>query len=149
MVELMLNRPFLGPISPPTSTPQSTSLEKTTKKSPPRSLPSVSVCVPAHEESFIERLALCLEHILASDYPKLEIIVVNELLMLDPSKELKQFAGKGVRFVHPDVEPTDSHNDLLREASGHLVCFVDVDTHIEPTTIGQLVDRFMNESAVA
>ena len=145
MVELMLHRP----ISTPTSALPSASLEKTAQKSSIASLPSVSVCVPAHEESFIERLALCLEHILASDYPKLEIIVVNELLMLDPSKELKQFAGKGVRFVHPDVEPVNSHNDLLREASGHLVCFVDVDTHIEPTTIGQLVDRFMSESVAA
>lgn len=132
----MLHKPMS-----PTSGLTTASLTKT-------ALPSVSVCIQAHEETFMERLGECLEHVLASDYPKLEILVLNELLTLDPSKELKRFAHKGVRFVPTaDGAAPQNHDDLLRQASGTLVCFVDLDTHLEPHTLGQMVERFMSDAA--
>lgn len=114
--------------------------------SPPsllKDLPSVSVCIPARNEE--HAIVPCLERILASSYPKLEILVLDDHSRDKTSSLVRAFAHDGVRFI--DGKPLAKGwlgknfalNELLNEASGKYVLFMDVDTHIDPDTIGQLV----------
>lgn len=114
--------------------------------------PSVSVCIPARNET--HAMAQCLERVLASDYRKLEIIVFDDSSSDDTSILVRSFAHAGVRFV-PGTELPEgwlgrNHalEVLAREASGTYVLFMDVDTYIQPTTISQLVGHMMTESLV-
>lgn len=108
-----------------------------------KDLPSVSVCIPARNEH--HAMTSCLERVLASNYPKLEVIVIDDESVDSTPTLVKSFAHEGVRFVAggevPDGWLGKNHalDVLLKEASGTYVLFMDVDTNIEPNTIGQMV----------
>lgn len=114
--------------------------------------PSVSVCIPARNET--HAMTQCLERVLASDYRKLEIIVFDDSSNDDTSVLIKSFAHAGVRFVPGPALPAGwlgkNHalEVLAREASGTYIVYLDVDTHIETTTISQLVGYAMTENLV-
>jgi glycosyltransferase involved in cell wall biosynthesis len=90
-------------------------------------------------------LSECLERVVASKYPKLEILVLDDSSHDDTSIIIKSFAHAGVRFIpgRPLPEGWLGRNyaldTLAREASGSYVVFMDVDTFITPDTIGGLV----------
>lgn len=113
--------------------------------------PSVSVCIPARNET--HAMTQCLERVLASDYKKLEIIVYDDGSADDTSILIRSFAHAGVRFVPgadlPDGWLGKNHalEVLAREASGTYVVFMDVDTFVKPTTISELVGYAMTEDA--
>lgn len=112
-------------------------------------LPSVSVCVPARNET--HAMTQCLERILASDYRKMEVIVFDDESADDTSVLINSFAHAGVRFVPGTSLPegwlgkNHALDVIAREASGTFVLFLDVDTHIEPSTISQLVSYAVSE----
>lgn len=114
-------------------------------------LPSVSVCIPARNET--HAMTQCLERVIASTYPKLEIIVLDDSSGDDTSILIKSFAHAGVRFVEGSPLPegwlgkNHALQGLLDEASGSLVLYMDVDTLIEPDTIEQLVAYSQQEKA--
>ena len=66
-------------------------------------LPSVSVLIPARNEQVAMRSSL--EMVLASDYPKLEVIVLDDNSVDNTSDEIKLFAHAGVRFVSGEKPP--------------------------------------------
>lgn len=107
-------------------------------------IPSVSVCIPARNE--MHALADCLEKVLASTYPKLEVIVYDDESQDETPTIIKSFAHEGVRFVSGENLPADwlgrnyALEVLAREASGTFILFMDVDTSIRPETIRELVD---------
>lgn len=113
--------------------------------------PSVSVCIPARNE--MHALTQCLERVLSSNYPKLEIIVFDDESADDTSIIIRSFAQAGVRFVPSKPLPegwlgrNHALDVLAREASGTYVVFMDVDTFIQPTTINQLVGFMTSEKA--
>ncbi|OYX43480.1 hypothetical protein B7Y94_01425 [Candidatus Saccharibacteria bacterium 32-49-12] len=108
---------------------------------------SVSVCIPARNES--HAMTECLQSVLLSKYPKLEILVLDDQSADKTPSLIKAFAHDGVRFIEGTPSPAGwlgkNHalNQLLGEASGRLVLFMDVDTRIKPDTIGRLVS-YMN-----
>lgn len=114
-------------------------------KESPSELPTVSVCIPARNEE--RALASCLERVLASDYEKLEIIVLDDDSSDSTSLIIKAFAHAGVRFVagKPLEDGWTGKNlaldTMAREASGSIVIFMDIDTLIKPTTISQVVSH--------
>jgi glycosyltransferase involved in cell wall biosynthesis len=114
-----------------------------------RDLPSVSVCIPARNET--HAMTQCLERVIASTYPKLEIIVLDDSSGDNTSTLIKAFAHAGVRFVQGTPLPVGwlgkNHalQGLLNEASGTYVLYIDVDTQIQPDTIGQLVSYIEQE----
>lgn len=114
-------------------------------------LPSVSVCIPARNEG--HAMTDCLERVIASNYPKLEMIVLDDLSGDKTSSLIKAFAHDGVRFVEGDPLPAGwlgkNHalNELLQEASGTYVLFMDVDTRLSPDSIEQLVAYAVQEKA--
>lgn len=106
-------------------------------------LPSVTVCIPARNERHV--MTQCLENVLSSNYPKMEVLVCDDSSMDGTSNLIRSFARDGVRFVEGSPLQDDwlgknnALSDLLQEASGTYVLFMDVDTLIKPDTIGQLV----------
>ena len=114
-------------------------------------LPSVSVCIPARNE--MHALAECLGKVIASDYQKLEIIVLDDASADDTSSMIKSFAKDGVRFVEGKALPegwlgkNHALQGLLREASGSYILFMDVDTRIAPDAISNLVRYALSQRA--
>ena len=113
-------------------------------------LPTVSVCLPARNEQ--HAMAQCLELILASTYPKLEIIVLDDSSADNTSVLIKSFAHEGVRFIE-GADLTDNWlgknralQSLLEEASGDYILYMDVDTHVKPQTIDRLVAYLSQEN---
>ncbi|MDB5176434.1 MAG: glycosyl transferase family protein [Candidatus Saccharibacteria bacterium] len=102
-------------------------------------LPTVSVCIAARNET--HAMTQCLERVVASEYPKLEIIVLDDGSRDDTSLLIKSFAHAGVRFVEGKALPDGwlgknyAQSLLAREASGKFVFFMDVDTLIDRHTL--------------
>lgn len=113
-------------------------------------LPSVSVCIPARNET--HAMSQCLESVLASDYPKLEAIVLDDHSSDNTSHIIRAFAHAGVRFVEGDELPDDwlgknfSLQTLANEASGKIILFMDVDTRLERESIRLMVEDLLFEN---
>lgn len=110
-------------------------------------IPSVSICIAARNET--HALAQCLERVLKSDYPKLEILVLDDSSNDDTSLIIKSFAGAGVRFVAGSTLPkgwlgkNHAYQTLIDEASGDYVVFLDVDTAIKSDTVTKLMRQLL------
>lgn len=113
-------------------------------------LPSLSVLLPARNET--ESLAECLTQLVASEYPKLEIIVLDDCSTNTKTPEIiRGFAHSGVRFIHgeaPDetrwLAKNYAYEQLSREASGELLLFCGVDIRFEPQTLRLLVAQLLH-----
>lgn len=107
-------------------------------------LPTVTVAIPARNET--EDLQQCLQTVIASDYPKLEIIVLDDCSQMRRTPEIiKDFAHDGVRFIQ-GRDPADTwlpknhaYRRLAEEASGAYLLFCGVDIQFEKHTIRELV----------
>ena len=113
------------------------------KPSKETDMPSVTVCIPARNE--MHALVDCLQKVIASDYEKLEIIVLDDVSADNTSSLIKSFAKDGVRFVEGKELPlgwigkNNALQGLLSEASGTYILFMDVDTRIAPNAVSNLV----------
>jgi len=112
-----------------------------------RELPGVSLLIPARNET--NDLEECLRSALASDYPKLEIIVLDDCSQARTSDIIKSFAHDGVRFV-PGKEPSDNwlaknqaYQKLAEEASGEILLFCGVDVRFGPHAVKALVTELL------
>jgi hypothetical protein len=110
-------------------------------------LPSISVCIPARNET--EVLERCLRSLVASDYQKLEILVLDDCSQDKTSEVIKAFAHDGVRFLHGSVPPDGwlaknwAYQQLYEEANGKLIVFCGVDVALEPTSLRQLITTLL------
>lgn len=110
-------------------------------------IPSVSVCIAARNET--HALAQCLERVLKSDYPKLEVLVLDDSSKDDTSLIIKSFAGAGVRFIAGSSLPDDwlgknhAYQTLIDEASGEYILFLDVDTSVRPDSVTKLMRQLL------
>jgi len=122
-----------------------------TKQGAESDLPSVTVCIPARNEA--HALLDCLQKVLASSYEKLEIIVLDDASADDTSALIKSFASEGVRFVQGKsleegwLGKNRALHQLLQEASGSYVLFMDVDTRLEPQAIENMVRFALSKRA--
>lgn len=108
-----------------------------------KELPTLSLCIPARNED--HALNDCLQAALASDYPKLEVIVLDDCSQDKTSEVIKSFAHQGVRFVQ-GAEPAtgwlgknQALQTLAQQASGDVIMFISVDTRLQEDSISQLV----------
>lgn len=112
--------------------------------------PSVSICIPARNEK--HAMTACLERVLASDYPKMEVIVYDDSSVDDTSVLIRSFAQSGVRFVPgaglPEGWLGKNHalEVMAQEASGKYVVFMDVDTYLSPHAISELIRYIVAQS---
>ncbi|HSW66816.1 MAG TPA: glycosyltransferase family 2 protein [Bacillota bacterium] len=116
-------------------------------------LPTVSVAIPARNET--EDLEQCLQSVIASDYPKLEILVLDDCSQIKRTPEIiRSFAHDGVRFVQGD-EPSDTwlpknqaYDKLVREASGEYIVFAGVDVRFGRDSLRQLMTLLIRKNKV-
>lgn len=108
-----------------------------------KDLPTVSLCIPARNET--AALHDCLAAAVASDYPKLEILVLDDCSHDKTSEIILDFAQDGVRFVKGDL-PADgwlgrnqAMSTLAHHATGEYLVFMSVDTRLSPHSITQAV----------
>lgn len=112
----------------------------------PKRLPSVSVCIEARGDS--GQLANALSKVLASHYPKLEVIVLDNGFMDMEPPLVRLFATRGVRFIEGSRLESDLAIETMKiHASGAYIFYIDIDTRLEPDTISQLVRNSAFESS--
>ncbi|MET0779201.1 MAG: glycosyltransferase, partial [Candidatus Saccharimonadales bacterium] len=112
-------------------------------------LPTVTVAIPARNET--EDLQACLQNLIASDYPKLEIIVLDDCSQNRRTPEIiRGFAHDGVRFI-PGEEPKETwlpknqaYARLADEASGQYVLFCGVDVRFSETALSQVIAAMLD-----
>ena len=109
-----------------------------------RELPTVTVAIPARNET--DQLQACLQSLLLNDYPKLEIIVLDDCSQRPVSQIIKEFAHDGVRFVN-GLQPVErwlaknqAYQKLYQEATGDLILFCGVDARFGPQAIRAMVN---------
>jgi chlorobactene glucosyltransferase len=110
-----------------------------------RDFPTLTVGIPARNET--EDLESCVQSLIASDYPKLEIIVLDDCSQNKRTPEImRQFAQDGVRFIAGKVPPEEwlaknyAYYQLSKEANGELLLFCGVDTRFEASSLRLMVE---------
>jgi glycosyltransferase involved in cell wall biosynthesis len=118
-------------------------VHKHKKASDVTELPTVSICIPARNED--HALQDCLSRVIATDYPKLEVIVLDDCSQDQTSQIIRSFAHEGVRFVQTKDVPESwlgknyAYQTLLEQAHGHYTVFMSVDTRISVDSISLLI----------
>lgn len=111
---------------------------------PDSELPTVSVCIPARNET--EDLPKCLTSILDSNYPKLEVLVLDDCSQDKTSEIIRGFAHKGVRFIQGEppnkgwLAKNQAYAQLVEAASGDVLLFCGVDVRLGKKAIWSMVD---------
>ncbi|MFN8091811.1 MAG: glycosyltransferase [Vicinamibacteria bacterium] len=121
-------------------------VEKALRRHPPAAAgepPLVSVLVPAHDEE--AAIADTVRSVLASDYPSLELIVVDDGSK-DATSERALAAGSAdprfrlIRQVNKGKAA--ALNQALAEARGEIVVTIDADTAVDPAAVRRLARHF-------
>jgi hypothetical protein len=107
-------------------------------------LPTLSVCIPARNET--DDLEACLQSLIASTYPKLEILVLDDCSQNKRTPEIiRDFAQAGVRFIAGQAPPEQwlaknyAYHQLAEEANGEFLLFCGVDSRFEPDSLTNLI----------
>ncbi len=124
----------------------STAIQKTSEAThySDHNLPTVSVLIPARNET--DDLQACLQSLVEVNYPKLEILVLDDCSQLRRTPEIiRQFAHDGVRFIAGTVTPdgwlakNHAYQQLFEEASGDYLLFCGVDVRFSTNSLRELV----------
>jgi cellulose synthase/poly-beta-1,6-N-acetylglucosamine synthase-like glycosyltransferase/peptidoglycan/xylan/chitin deacetylase (PgdA/CDA1 family)/spore germination protein YaaH len=105
--------------------------------------PLQTVLIPAHNEAKV--IVQTVRHILASDYPNLEVIIIDDgSVDATPQVVRQHFAADArVRLISiPNSGKAAALNRGLDEARGEVVVALDADTHFQPDSISKLVRWF-------
>ncbi len=108
--------------------------------------PAVSVIVPAYnEEAVIEN---CVESIVATGYPNLEVIIVDDGSVDSTPALVKQLAARheNVRaYLKPNGGKGSALNYGTERATGEILLYVDADGIFTEDTIPEMLIAFSNE----
>lgn len=119
------------------------------ERNSPAEWPTVSLIIPAHNESVVINAKL--ENTLEIDYPeaKLEVIVASDGSEDGTVELAREFETRG--FTVLDLQPRRGKasilNDAVRRASGDVLCLCDANVMFRPDAIRQMV-RHLQDSAV-
>lgn len=105
----------------------------------------VSVIVPIYNET--ERLAICIESLLAQRYKELEIILVDDGSDDDSLIISRQYAKEhpGIRLIEiANSGVSHARNVGIAAASGKFLTFVDSDDVVSSEYVGNLVQAIQN-----
>jgi cellulose synthase/poly-beta-1,6-N-acetylglucosamine synthase-like glycosyltransferase/peptidoglycan/xylan/chitin deacetylase (PgdA/CDA1 family) len=112
--------------------------ERRRAREPLRHLGPVSVIVPAYNEA--ANIAATVESLVASDYPHVEVIVVDDGSTDGTADIVAGLRLPGVYVIRQDnAGKPAALNNGIRHARGDLLVLVDGDTVFEPDAIGRLV----------
>jgi glycosyltransferase involved in cell wall biosynthesis len=121
-----------------------------------RELPTITVAIPARNET--GDLQDCLESLISSNYPKLEILVLDDASQNKRTPEIiRSFAHDGVIFIQ-GTEPegnwlakNNAYQRLFEASNGDMLLFCGVDIRFKPNSINQLVEimHFKHKSMIS
>lgn len=111
--------------------------------------PTLSVAIPARNET--DTLNECLMSLIASDYPKLEILVLDDQSTTKRTPEIiRSFAHDGVTFI-PGTEFNSewlaknwAYQTLLEAANGEIILFCGADTRFSTESLRFLVSSLVS-----
>ncbi len=112
--------------------------------------PSVTVLIPAHNEESV--IVETVRAALASDYPDLHVVVVNDGSTDRTGALLDEHFGadRRVRIVHQENRgKSGALNRALAEAASEIVVTIDADTEVEPDAIGKVARHFSDPTVGA
>ena len=122
---------------------------KLTEHYPDKDLPTLTVAIPARNET--DTLQACLQSVVASNYPKLEVLVLDDCSQDKTPEIIRSFAHDGIRFIAGE-EPHDNwlaknqaYDRLFEVANGELILFCGVDVQFEPDSLRQLVSVMLQK----
>lgn len=112
-----------------------------TPTAPPSNAPLISVCVPARNEE--RNIRACIEAILAGDYPKFEVIVLEDRSTDETPEILRQLVAHndrlsvihGADLPHGWAGKPHALFQASAAARGEWLCFVDSDTFLSPNAL--------------
>lgn len=117
---------------------------------PRTDLPSLTVAIPARNET--EALEQCLSSLVANDYPKLEIIVLDDCSQNRRTPEIiRSYAHDGVRFIAGELPEegwlpkNQAYQRLSEEANGEYILFCGVDARFEPQSLRVLMQTMLQK----
>jgi cellulose synthase/poly-beta-1,6-N-acetylglucosamine synthase-like glycosyltransferase/spore germination protein YaaH/peptidoglycan/xylan/chitin deacetylase (PgdA/CDA1 family) len=109
----------------------------------PDPLPGVTVLIPAHNEEGV--IVQTVTSVLASDYPTMHVIVVNDGSTDDTRMLLDSHFGEDrrVQIIHQaNRGKAAALNNALSHAHTEMVVTIDADTEVESDAIRQLLGHF-------
>jgi len=107
--------------------------------------PPVSVLIPAYNEESV--IVYTINSVLESDYPRLEVIVVDDGSTDGTGELLDEQFGRNpaVRVIHqPNRGKSAALSHALAEATSGIIVTIDADTSVEPDAVSKLVRHFVN-----
>jgi hypothetical protein len=115
-----------------------------------KDLPSITVAIPARNET--ADLTACLESLIASTYPKLEILVLDDCSQNKRTPEIiRGFAHEGVRFIAGQNPPPNwlaknfAYEQLFNQSNGALLLFCGVDARFTPESLTVIVKTMLQK----
>lgn len=126
---------------------QSTRINLPPKFIADKDLPSITIAVPARNEN--NDLTDCLQSILTNDYPKMEVIVLDDCSQDSTSDIIKSFAHRGVRFISGKIPPEKwlaknwAYKQLAEEADGKYIIFCGVDVRFDKDSIRKIIEMII------
>ena len=115
-----------------------------------KNLPTISVLVPARNET--NDLLRCLDSIARSDYPKMEVIVLDDCSTeLKTPQIIRDFAQQGMKFIagsEPEKEWTAknwAYQQLVEASSGEYLIFLGVDVIVKPDSFTKLISTISSQ----
>ncbi|MQS15204.1 glycosyltransferase family 2 protein [Streptomyces kaniharaensis] len=114
----------------------------------PADPPLVSVIVPTRDRSAM--LPRCLDALLATDYPHVEVILVDNAPATDATEVLvRSRYGDRVRYVRePLPGGSRARNRGLAHARGAICAFTDDDTIADPHWVTAVVEAFQSDERI-
>jgi glycosyltransferase involved in cell wall biosynthesis len=115
-----------------------------------KDLPTLSVLIPARNET--DDLTKCLESLVTSTYPKLEILVLDDCSQNARTPEIiRSFAHDGVQFIAGSVPPDQwlaknyAYQQLQDAANGELLLFCGVDARFSEGSLRAIVQTILTK----
>ncbi len=109
-----------------------------------RTMPKVSILIPAYNEE--KRIGEAVKSVLDSNYPNLEVIVVDDGSE-DRTAEIAE--GLGVRVIRTaHVGKAKALNKALKYASGEVIVVLDADTVVERDGLKKLIAPFSDRKVM-
>lgn len=108
-----------------------------------KDLPTITVAIPARNET--TELKHCIDSVLSSNYPKLEVLVLDDCSQDKTADIIKQYAHAGVRFLKGTPPPkhwlakNHAYEQLATAATGQYILFCGVDVRMSPSFLRDLV----------
>lgn len=115
-----------------------------------KELPSISVAIPARNED--KDLEECLNSLIESDYPKLEIIVLDDCSQNKRVAEIiRSYAHAGVVFLEGKVPPSDylaknyAYEQLSEACNGEIIVFAGVDVRFNKDSLRKIIEFMLGK----